>query len=72
VSADGKRLYVTTADDAVVIDTASRAVLGAVRITLDLADDPQSIAVSQGSNIYVSIPSGNGVKSVTLGTSSPA
>jgi hypothetical protein len=72
VSADGKRRYVTTADDVVVIDTASRAVVGAVRITLDLDDDPQSIAVSQGGSIYVSIPGGNGVKSVTLGTSPPA
>jgi hypothetical protein len=51
-----------------VIDTASRAVVGAVRITWSLDDDPQSIALNQGGNIYVSIPSGNGVKSVALDT----
>ena len=37
-----------------------------------LDDDPQSIALSQGGNIYGSIKNGNGLKSVTLGASSPA
>jgi YVTN family beta-propeller protein/VCBS repeat-containing protein len=72
VSPDGKRIYVARSDDIVVIDAATRTVIGAVRVDpggLGWADSTQSMAVEpDDGDIYIAV-SGSGLKAVTVGQS---
>ena len=74
VSPDGNRLYVANGQDIVVIDPATRAVVGAVRFPGYMSDTSarasQAIAVDSDGDILAY--GGSGLVSVTIGTSSSA
>ena len=69
VSADGSRIYVANGDDIVVIDAATRAVVGAVRFPGYLSDTSvrgsQTIAVDSNGDILSY--GGSGLVSMSLG-----
>ena len=70
VSPDGNRLYVANGQDIVVIDPATRAVVGAVRFPGYMSDSSarasQAIAVDSNGDILAY--GGSGLVSVTTGT----
>ena len=75
VSSDGKRVYVARADDIVVIDAASRAVVGAIRVDqpppdLDWMPVGQDIFIASDGDLYVNVS--GGVKAVNVGTTQTA
>jgi YVTN family beta-propeller protein len=71
VSADGTRVYVANGDDIVVIDAATRKVVGAVRFPGYVSDSSaratQTLAVDSNGDLL--IYGGNGLTSVSLGAS---
>jgi len=71
VSPDGRRIYVVNGDDIVVVDAATRAVLGAVRFPGYMTDSSnhasQSITVDSNGDILSY--GGSGIVSVALGVS---
>jgi YVTN family beta-propeller protein/VCBS repeat-containing protein len=71
VSADGTRVYVANGDDIVVIDAATRKVVGAVRFPGYVSDSSaratQTLAVYSNGDLL--IYGGNGLTSVSLGAS---
>lgn len=71
VSPDGSRIYVANGDDIVVIDAATRKVVGAVRFPGYMSDSSArgSQSLSVDSNGDLLIYGGSGLVSVTLGAS---
>jgi YVTN family beta-propeller protein/VCBS repeat-containing protein len=68
VSSDGLRVYVARADDIVVIDAASRAVVGAIRVDQpppDMDWRNQNIFIGSDGDVYVNVY--GGVKAVNVG-----
>ena len=74
VTPDGGRIYVANGQDIVVIDAATRTVVGAVRFPGYMSDSSarasQAIAVDSNGDILAY--GGSGLVSVTIGTSSSA